>query len=600
MENLKRLLPYIKPHKSAILLGLFCTVLSSLLGGAFIWLAQRVLESVLDPAMPDRLTKLNFFILAVMAQNILLVFASYGQTYVVQRTGQRILARLREDLFAHFGTLSISFFERKRTGEVMSRLTNDIGSLQQVLTQAVTTAIGAPISMVIYLFFMLHSNWKLSLFVIVILPPVALLINRAGRKIRAAVKHLQIQNANLTDYLQEKVSAMRLIQTFGTQAHENQAFKRVNQSAYRSTMTPIRIQASLAPIIDFIGMSGVMLTLWFGAQTVHTAKEASALVTFIFVVHRTAMTAKSLASLNLMFKSADAAASRLWEIFDTPPEVKDSPNAIELQKMKVNGHLQFENVRFSYVDDTDVLHDISFEIKPGEVVALAGLSGSGKSTIAALLPRLYDPTGGKITLDGTDLRDVQLQSLRDLIGAVPQDVTLFHGTLRDNIAYGTPDATLEQVMEAARRAHADEFIRKLPQGYDAPIGERGGGFSGGQKQRLAIARALLRDPKLLILDEATSALDAESEGLVQDALTELMKGRTTLIIAHRFSTIVHADRILVLDQGRVIESGSHAELLAARGQYFRLYQMQSFQAKRGDEEVPETQSVAVDAPVLAA
>ncbi len=585
MENLKRLLPYVKPHKSAILLGLFCTVLASLLGGAFIYFAKNVLESVLDPAMPNRMAKLNFFILAVMIQSILLVFASYGQTYVVQRTGQRILARLREDLFAHFGTLSISFFERKRTGEVMSRLTNDIGALQQILTQAVTTAIGAPISLAIYLFLMLHDNWKLSLFVIVILPPVALLINRAGRKIRAAVKHLQLQNANLTDYLQEKVSAMRLIQTFGTQEFENGEFKRVNQSAYRSTMTPIRIQASLAPVIDFVGMAGVMLTLWFGAQTVTTKAGVASLLIFIFVVHRTAMTVKSIAGLNLMFKSADAAASRLWEIFDTQPEVQNAPNALELQKMKVAGHLKFESVRFSYVDGTDVLHDISFEVKPGEVVALAGLSGSGKSTIAALLPRLYDPNGGRITLDGLDLRDVQLQSLRDLIGAVPQDVTLFHGTLRDNIAYGTPDATTEQIVEAARRAHADEFIRKLPRGYDSPVGERGGGFSGGQKQRLAIARALLRDPKLLILDEATSALDAESEGLVQDALAVLMKGRTTLIIAHRFSTIVHADRILVLDQGHIIESGNHAELLAARGQYFRLFQLQSFQAKRGEEDL---------------
>jgi subfamily B ATP-binding cassette protein MsbA len=299
------------------------------------------------------------------------------------------------------------------------------------------------------------------------------------------------------------------------------------------------------------------------------------------------MLSKSIASLNLMVKSADAAAGRLWEILDTPLEIKDAQNAIALDKSKVQGHLSFEKVRFAYGDGPDVLHSIDFEVKPGEVVALAGLSGSGKSTIAALLPRLYDPTGGRITLDGVDLRDIKVQSLRDLIGAVPQDVTLFHGTVRDNIAYGSPGAELNDVVAAARRAHADVFIRKLPEGYDAPIGERGGGFSGGQKQRLAIARALLRDPKLLILDEATSALDAESEGLVQDALTELMKGRTTLIIAHRFSTIIHADRILVLDQGRIIESGNHAQLLAQKGQYFRLYQMQSFQARRGDDALPE-------------
>lgn len=582
MENLKRLLPYVRPHRSAILLGLFCTVLSGLLDGAFLYLGEKVLKPVLDPSTPGRMGQLNFFIILILGQSLLRVFADFGQSYVVQRTGQRILARIREDLFAHFGTLSISFFERKRTGEVMSRLTNDIAALQQVLTQAVTTAISAPIALVIYLTYMIKGNWKLSLFVILILPPVAWMINRAGRRIREAIKHLQIQNANLTDYLQEKVSAMRLIQTFGTQGYENAEFGRVNGRAYRSTMKPIRIQSSLAPLIDFVGMSGVLLTLWFGARTVTTSDGAAALFIFIFAMHRTAMRAKSIASLNLMFKSADAAASRLWEVFDTQPEVRDTAQAVALDKTAVAGELTFENVRFSY-GGPDVLHDISFAVKPGEVVALAGLSGSGKSTIAALVPRLYDPTGGRITLDGLDLREVQLQSLRDLIGAVPQDVTLFHGTIRDNIAYGSPDATPEQITAAARRAHADEFIRRLPEGYDAPIGERGGGFSGGQKQRLAIARALLRDPKLLILDEATSALDAESEGLVQDALTELMKGRTTLIIAHRFSTIIHADRILVLDQGRIIESGDHSQLLAQRGQYHRLFQMQSLQARRGEE-----------------
>lgn len=583
MENLKRLIPYVKPHKKALMFGLSCTLLTALLEGAFILLLERVLRPILDPSTPNRMAQLNIFIVAIMVQSLVRVGAEFGQTYVVQRTGQRVLARIREDLFARFGTLSISFFERKRTGEVMSRLTSDVSALQQVLTQAVTSAISAPITIVIMLGYMFYNNWKLSVCIILILPPAAFLINRAGRKIREAVKHLQIQNAHLSDYLQEKVSAMRLIQTFGTQSYENEEFRRVNQSAYRSTMTPIRIQASLAPAIDMVSMMGVLLTLWVGAQTTRTSADVGVLLTFIFVVHRTAMRAKSIASLSLMFKSADAAAGRLWEIFDTQPDIQDSAAAIAVAKSDVTGHIRFENVRFSYGSDApDVLHGINFEIKPGEVVALAGLSGSGKSTVASLLPRLYDPTGGRITLDGRDLRDIKVQSLRDLIGAVPQDVTLFHGTLRDNIAYGSPNATLDEIVEAARRAHADEFIRQLPQGYDAPIGERGGGFSGGQRQRLAIARALLRDPRLLILDEATSALDAESEGLVQDALAELMRGRTTLIIAHRFSTIIHANRILVMHAGNIIESGTHAQLLAQKGKYHSLYQMQSFQAKRGD------------------
>jgi subfamily B ATP-binding cassette protein MsbA len=599
MENLKRLLPFIKPHKSSIMLGMLCTLLSGLFDGAFLLLAENLLKPVLDndklQMSPEtRAQTINFFVIIVLITSLLRVITDFGQTYVVQRTGQRILAKIREELFGHFSKLSISYFERKRTGEVMSRLTNDVNALQAILTDAVTSAIAAPIALVASLGYMFWKNWQLSLFVILILPPVSFLINRAGRRIREAVKHLNAQNANLSNYLQEKVAAMRLIQTFGTEAYENGEFRKVNKEAYRSTMKPIRIKASLAPVIDFIGMCGVVLCLWFGSrQVIAGTMPAAALLTFIFAMHRAAMRAKSFASLNLLVKSADTAAARLLEIFDTQPDILDSPNAVPVDKSKVVGHLKFEDVRFSY-GGPDVLHDINFEIKPGEVVALAGLSGSGKSTIAALLPRLYDPTAGRITLDGTDIRDIKIQSLRDLIGAVPQDVTLFHGSVRDNLAYGTPDATDEQVIEAAKRGHSDEFISKLPEGYNAPIGERGGGFSGGQKQRLAISRALLRDPKLLILDEATSALDAESEGLVQDALAELMKGRTTLIIAHRFSTIIHADRILVLEAGKVIESGSHQELLAQRGQYFRLYQMQSFQARRGDEALDGVDSEPVD------
>ena len=587
-----------------VILAVVLTAISGLMTPGFVWLASNVISPIISNskvASAERLSSLNFWVAAIIVYSMCQTAVNFGQQYFTQRTGQRILFRLRQDLFEHFQTLSVSFFERKRTGEIMSRLTNDISSLQGILTSAVTTVAGGPIAIVGLVGYMFWANWRLSLFVLVVLPPVSWIIGRGGRRIRAATHRLQHQNAVLTNYLQEKIAAIRLIQTFGTNSYENRLFKATNDAAYSATMTPIRISASLAPTIEMIGMIGVVASLWFGGQDVIAGRmEAKHLFGFVFAMQQTGAKAKSLGNLNLTIKSAEAAAARLWEIFDTKPEITNAPGAIVLPKSAVTGDLRFDNVRFSYEDGPEVLHGVSFEIKPGQVLALAGLSGSGKTTIAALLPRLYDPTGGKITLDGRDLRDIDLQSLRDLIGAVPQDVTLFHGTVRENISYGSPDATLDQIVEAARRANADDFIRALPGGYDAPIGEGGIGFSGGQRQRLAIARALLRDPKLLILDEATSALDAESEGAVQDALAELMKGRTTLIIAHRFSTIVGADQILVMDQGNIIERGTHASLIGQKGQYWKLYQMQAFQAKRGEIEAQEAKDSIRDVEVSAA
>jgi subfamily B ATP-binding cassette protein MsbA len=619
MQPLKRLYRYMIPHRQALAAAVVCMVLSGLLSGAFFFLFERVLGQILSVAQPKDVVEslrslaqegasdaalgakfrevvstrvdadkvayqLNLFMLVVLVWAALRVSVDFAMRYLIERTGQRVLRQLRFDLFSHFQKLSIGFFESRRTGEVMSRMTNDLTALQTVLTMAVISAVRAPVEVFGALGFMFYKNWQLSLFVFAILPPAALIINRAGVRIRRAVTQLQEQLAELTNYLQEKISAMRLIQTFGTRDYEIEQFRKVNDESYKRTMRPIRIQASLGPTIEFVGYMGVLTVLWFGARR---GMEPESLLVFLFAMHRAAMNFKAVASLSNMFKGGQAAAERLFEMLDTQPEVKDAPDAIDLRQREVKGHLQFERVRFAYNDGPEVLHELSFEVRPGEVVALAGLSGSGKSTIAALVPRLYDPASGRVLLDGLDLRAVSLDSLRSHIGAVPQETTLFHGTIRDNIAYGTPHATTEQILEAARRAHADEFIRAQAQGYDTPIGERGMKLSGGQRQRIAIARALLRDPRLLILDEATSALDAESESLVQDALEELMRGRTTLIIAHRFSTIQNADRILVLDKGRIAETGTHAELLARKGLYYRLYQMQSFISELpGDAELP--------------
>ncbi len=573
MENLKRLLPYLRDHKPALMLGILCTVLSGALSVAFIYLVQKVLEPMLAPDMPDRLQKLNWLVLTVIGFAITRVFVDFGQVYIVQRTAQRVFTRLRADLFRHFQNLPVSFFEGHRTGEIISRLTNDLTALGTLSNLGIIIAIGAPIEIIGALGLMIKYNAKLSLFVLVIMPPMAILINRTGRRIKRAAAEVQEQAANLTDYLQEKFAAMRLIQTFGSRDYEISLFDRVNQATYRATLRPIRIHAALAPLIEFCGMMGILLALWFGAQDVKTEADAAALITFLLALHRVAMRAKSLASLNLILRQADAAAARIFEVIDTQPHIRNAPDAIDLKD--ASGNLQFENVRFAYADNPDVLNGISFEIKPGQMVALAGLSGSGKSTIAALVPRLYDPKEGRILVDGHDLRNVTLESLRAHIGAVPQETTLFHGSIRDNIAYGRPEASFEEIVEAAQRANAHDFIIEQPNGYDTQIGERGTKLSGGQRQRIAIARALLRNPRILILDEATASLDSKTESEVQRALDELMKGRTTLVIAHRFSTIQNADCIHVLDSGRVIESGTHQQLIEQGGTYYNLYQAQA-------------------------
>jgi len=569
---LKRLLPFLLPHRGKFGVAVVCMVLSGLLSGAFLFLFQRVLGSIIEVNTPNRLQKLMFFMGIVLVWAVARGLIDFWRQYLVEEIWQRVLANLREKLFSHFMQLPMGFFEKQRTGELMSRLTNDLSALQSIMITAIVSMVRSPIEVVVDLGAMFYLNWKLSLWIIFILPPIAFLTQRAGQRIRRAVGEMQFQLGELTDFFQEKLSAMRLIQTFGTQRHELGLFHEENEEAFRRSLKPVRIKSSLGPLIDFIAYTGVLLVLFIG---VYSGAKPQDLLVFLFAMHRAAMELKNIASINNQLKSGDAAAARLFEMLDTESDIVDAPNAIDLREREVSGRITFDNVGFAYNTGPEVLHDISFEIAPGEVVALAGLSGSGKSTIASMVPRLYDPKSGAVRLDGHDLRDVSLESLRAHLGTVPQDTTLFHGSVRDNIAYGKPDATDAQVHEAAQRANAEVFIKDLPQGYNTPVGERGCRLSGGQRQRIAIARALLRDPKVLILDEATSSLDAESERLVQDALNNLMEGRTTLIIAHRFATIWRANKIIVLENGHIAEAGTHTELLAKKGLYNKLYQMQS-------------------------
>ena len=462
MNEMKRLLPYVKPHRKHMALAIACMMLSGVLNGFFLWAAKRVLTSMLDFTLPpvERLSRLNHEVLILIGVLMLRVAIDFGDAFLANRAAQRVLSEVRLDLFKHIQGLSIGFFERKRTGELMSRLTNDLGRLQTLMTSSVEAVVQAPIAIAISVGGMFYLNWRLALFVFFVLPPVVFLVSRAGRKIHAATSEQQKQLAELTNYLQEKVSSMRLIQTFGTKPYEIAQFGKINHEAYQRTMQPIMIQATLAPLVDFVAYSGAVAALWFGARTIRSAADAGALITFMLAMNTASKQVKVLAALNLNLKGAQAASERLFEIMDTQPDVRDTPAAIDLSTRNVVGHLRFEDVHFAYNSEREVLRGISFEIAPGEVVALAGLSGSGKTTISNLVPRLYDPTQGRVLLDGLDLRDVSLLSLRAHIGAVPQETTLFHGTIRDNIAYGKPDATTEEIVEAARRANADDFIAR--------------------------------------------------------------------------------------------------------------------------------------------
>jgi subfamily B ATP-binding cassette protein MsbA len=505
---------------------------------------------------------------------------------------QRVTTRLREEIFSHLHTLSLSYFNQQRTGAIMSTLTNDLPVIQNA-AMSIRDTVSAPITILASFSMLFYTSWRLTLVAIFCVPLMGLVISRIGKRIRRISDLVQIKLADITTIIEETVAGVRIIKSFATENHEIRRFSAENEQAFHTVIKGVKKSAQLRPIIEFIGAFGIALVLFLGGNEVArnarlTSKgltpesllDAGGLAMLIYLLQQIARAVSDLGSINNTRQQALAAASRIFaEVLDQKSDVQERPNAVRMPPMQ--GHVAFENVSFAYGDGPEVLHDISFEVKPGEVVALVGLSGAGKSTVADLIPRFYDVTGGRIAIDGVDIREVQLESLRRQIGIVPQETWLFAGTLRDNIAYGRRDATDEEIYNAAYAANA-YFIEGMSDRFDTVVGERGVRLSGGERQRIAIARAILMNPRLLILDEATSSLDASSEALVQEALDQLMRGRTTIVIAHRLSTILGANRILVMDQGQIVESGTHPELLACGGLYARLYERQ-FRAELKEE-----------------
>lgn len=534
------------------------------------WLIKNVVDEVLQA---KDMMMLNLVVAAILLVFLIRGFATYGQTYTMSYIGQRVIIDIREALFKHLQRLDQAYFDRRKTGVIMSNLTNDVGALQTAIVDNLISFITEGVTLIGSLVSMILLDWKLTLVTLVIVPVVLGIINIFGKRLRLAGHDVQGRIADITSLLQETISGIRVVRSFARESHEVKRFENENQRNFRAVMRATKLTSLLSPMVEFSAAIAVTVILWYGGYSVVTGViSAGSLIAFLIYAINLSNPVKRLSQVYGNIQKAMAAGDRVFAILDTEPTVKEKPNAKPLPE--VTGQVEFDHVSFSYDGEKNAITDLNLNVDPGQIIAIVGPSGAGKTTVANLLPRFYDVTEGALRIDGTDVRDVTFQSLREQIGLVPQDTMLFNATVKDNILYGRLDATDDEVYAAAKAANALEFIDKLPEGMQTMVGERGNSLSGGQRQRIAIARAILKNPKILILDEATSALDTESEKLVQEALERLMKGRTAFVIAHRLSTIKNADRIVVLKQGRIEEFGTHEQLLDRDGLYSHLYSVQ--------------------------
>jgi subfamily B ATP-binding cassette protein MsbA len=520
---------------------------------------------------------IGFFLGLVVAQGLL----SVGHSYLTARVSQHIMADFRTHLFAHLQRLSLSFFAKRRTGEILSRLMNDVTIIQSTVTETPIDSTKQIVTLIGGVAFLLIMNWRLCALILLLLPVLVLVARLFGKRLKALSTQIQDQTAATTTLVEEVLSGIRVVKSFVQTRREEIRFTAQVRTTLLLTLRRAAVLAVFVPTITLLTFAAAAAVLWYGGkQVIEGAVSPGELFAFVLFAGILIGPFGSAARLFAQVKEAQGALRRVFDILDTQPEVSDRPDAVVLPP--ITGHIQVMDVGFSYDPRQSVLSDISFDIKPGELIAFVGPTGSGKTTLINLIHRFYDPTEGAILIDGYDLRTVRLESLYRQIALVPQETILFGGTILDNVRYGREKATVAEIMAASRAANAHDFIVALPDGYQTVVGEKGVNLSGGQRQRLAIARAVLKDPRILILDEATSALDSESERLVQEALDRLMQGRTTLVVAHRLSTVQRAGRILVLNKGRIVEQGDHASLIARRGLYHYLYTLQLAEQHAGE------------------
>ncbi len=567
MSTFKRFLPFLKPYLSRMLFAGLLVMGVAAINLALLRLAGNLWDVITVQHDAGRMTELiGLFLGLVVLQGL----CSMGHSYLTAWVSQHIVADFRRHLFAHLQTLSVSFFARRRTGELLSRLMNDVTVIQSVVTETPIDTAKQLVTFVGGIAFLLAMNWRLCLLILVLLPLLVLVAKFFGRRLKSLSTSIQDQTAALSTLIEEVISGIRIVKSFVQTKREEARFSLQVGQTLSLTLRRAGILAVFIPVISLLTFSAAAAVLWYGGrQVIDGAVSPGELFAFVLFAGILIGPFSSAARVFAQIREAQGATERVFEILDTQSEVRDAPNAMVLSN--VSGHIQVEHVSFAYDPRQPVLTDVSFEAKPGELVAIVGPTGAGKTTVMNLIHRFYDPTEGRITIDGQDLRLVTLESWYRQIALVPQETILFGGTILDNIRYGNRDADEEAVKEASRAAHAHEFIMSFPDGYQTIVGEKGITISGGQRQRIALARAILKNPRILLLDEATSALDSESERLVQEALEQLMKGRTTFVIAHRLTTIQRADRILVLNKGRLVETGTHNELMARQGLYHYLY-----------------------------
>jgi subfamily B ATP-binding cassette protein MsbA len=575
VNPLHRLFGYARPYRGRFAVALAAMVVYAAATAAVAALIKPVIDQVLPKG-----ESLASWSIALLLVYIVKGLGAYASAFVMTDIGQRVVRDLRDQLFRHILDQSATFFSRHTSGQLMSRITNDVNQVQQAVSETIGDLMREGLSLVGLAGYLFYIDARLALVAVTGAPIVVYPLVRFGKRIRSTTRRSQEQLEHLSHVTSEAFTGHRIVKAFGAEEHEEQRFRSASQALYRTNLKVTSALALLPPLMELLGGIAVVGLIWYGSQQIGrgvlTQGDFAAFVAAAFMMYAPV---KKLSRVNATLQQAMAASERIFELLDTHSEVPELPNAPPLARLRQG--IEFRNVSFAYdgISKT-ILKDVSFSVRLGQAIAIVGLSGAGKTTLVNLVPRFYDVTGGSILVDGIDIREVTLASLRSQIGIVTQDTVLFDDTITNNIAYGTPGASREEIEAAARAAHAHEFIVTLPEKYEARIGERGQKLSGGQRQRLAIARALLKNSPILILDEATSSLDAESELLVQDALHTLMRNRTSFVIAHRLSTVRRADSIVVLERGRVAEIGRHDELLARPGGvYAKLYALQIFEGR---------------------